>query len=374
MAYNVLKGTIEGSVDQHADQEIGGVKVFKNTVSASVFWDTDAQSPCATMKDVAVKNIKGQSKGGILTYDSEGIIRTSYDFDYKNETLRARYINATTFAGSGENLTNLPTDRFDGEIDATFLNYSHGLQSVRGMLQVKAKDCINIDSDGIGISLDSESGLQLKRGKLAIDLTKSEKINIRGQNLSDDDLLLVSDVSANRTNSTTLKNLYDNYINLKIPRASGTAGNLQLKGKSGFEACSKLNYNTAEETLNVEGKIKTKSIHVDKKLICHGAVYHNIIKTSDAVYQVVEDDYTILCDSSNNKVVVDLPAPCNSAGRFIVIKKTNSDRYKLNSNVVEIRCEESKIDISDSVILKSNYSTRTLQSDGETWLVINKIG
>ena len=29
MAYNVLKGAVEGSVDQHADQEIGGVKVFK---------------------------------------------------------------------------------------------------------------------------------------------------------------------------------------------------------------------------------------------------------------------------------------------------------------------------------------------------------
>ena len=59
MAYNVLKGKVEGSVDQHEDQEIGGVKVFKNTVSASVFWDTDAQSPCATMKDVAITKIQG---------------------------------------------------------------------------------------------------------------------------------------------------------------------------------------------------------------------------------------------------------------------------------------------------------------------------
>ena len=48
MAYNVLKGKVEGSVDQHADQEIEGVKVFKNTISASIFYDTDAQSPCAT--------------------------------------------------------------------------------------------------------------------------------------------------------------------------------------------------------------------------------------------------------------------------------------------------------------------------------------
>ena len=63
MAYNVLKGAVEGSVDQHGDQEINGVKVFKNTVSASVFWDTDAQSPCATMKDVAINKVTGTTKG-----------------------------------------------------------------------------------------------------------------------------------------------------------------------------------------------------------------------------------------------------------------------------------------------------------------------
>jgi hypothetical protein len=374
MAYNVLKGAVEGSVDQHADQEIGGVKVFKNTVSASVFWDTDAQSPCATLKDVAVRGIRGQAKDGILIYDSEGVLKTSHTLDYKNDTLTAKHIDATTLAGSGENLTNLPTDRFAGEIDATFLNYSHGLQSVRGTLQVKITEGLNVGDDGVGINIDSGSGLLLKRGKLAIDLKKTERINNRGQNLSDDDLLLVSDVSSNRTNNTTLKNLYDNYISSKIPRASGPLGSLQIKGKSEFESCHKLSYNTTDSTLKVEGKIKTNSIHADKKLVCAGSVYHNIVKTSDAVYQVAEDDYTILCDSSNNKVVVELPPPCNSHGRIIIVKKANSDRYKLNSNIVEICCEESKIDLSDSVVLKSNYSTRTLQSDGTAWLVINKIG
>ena len=50
MAYNVVNGIVSGSVDQHADQEISGIKIFKNTISASVFYDTDAQSPCATEK------------------------------------------------------------------------------------------------------------------------------------------------------------------------------------------------------------------------------------------------------------------------------------------------------------------------------------
>ena len=374
MAYNVLKGKVEGSVDQYGDQEIDGIKVFKNTVSASVFWDTDAQSPCATLKDVAVTDIEGRTKNGVLTYDSRGTLRTNHAFTYNNEKLNVKYISANHISGSGLALYDLPTNKFAGEIDANFLNYSNGLQNVRGSLQVKATDCISIGEEGVGINLETESGLWVKRGKLAIDLSKTERINSKGQNLSDDDLLIVSDVSTAKTNNTTLKNFYDNYINIKVPHASGPAGSLQIKGKSEFESCPKLTYDVKETTLKVEGKVKTKTIHVDKNLVCEGAVYHNIIKTSDAVYQIVDSDYTILCDSSNNKICVELPPPCNNAGRVLIIKKTNSDRYKLNSNLVEIRCEESRIDLSKSVVLKSNYSARTLQSDGETWHVINKIG
>ncbi len=374
MAYNVLKGNVEGSVDQHADQEIGGVKVFKNTVSASVFWDTDAQSPCATMKDVAIKKIDGPKKDALLVFQEDGSARTYYDLLYKNDTLSARKVKASEFMGSAADLYNIPTNKFEGEINANYLNYSHGLKNIRGALQIDATDCIKVDESGIGIKLDSGSGLWLKSGKLSIDITKTEPINNRGQNLSDDDLLLVSDVSANSINSTSLKNLYDNYLNLKIPHAAGAKGNIQFRGSSEFEACPKLNYDAGANTLKVEGTVNSKTIQADNKLVCNGAVYHNVVKTSDSVYDVEDNDYTILCDSSKNKITVRLPAPCNSEGRVVVIKKANSDRYKLNSNTVEICCEESKIDLNDSVVLKSNYSTRTLQSDGETWYIINKIG
>ena len=373
MAYNVLKGTVQGSVDQHADQEIDGVKVFKNTVSASVFWDTDAQSPCATMKDVAIAKINGGTKNALLLFEENGVARTYHNLTYKNDTLQATRVQAASFIGSGAGLKNIPTDKFSGEISANYLNYSQGLHNVRGDLQVKATDCIKVDEDGVGISLDSSAGLWLKSGKLTIDATKAEPINARGQNLSDNDLLIVSDISTNSTKNTTLKNLYDGYLKLKVPHAAGAKGQIQIKGTTDFESSPKLTYDLSNDTLKIEGKVKTKAVLVDK-LVCQGAVHHNIVKISDSTYQVSDDDYTILCDSSNNKVTVQLPPPCNNTGRVIVIKKANSDRYKLNSNVVEICCEESKIDISDSVTLKSNYSTRTLQSDGEAWMIINKIG
>lgn len=374
MAYNVLKGNVEGSVDQHADQEIGGVKVFKNTVSASVFWDTDAQSPCATMKDVAVTAITGRTKDAILIYDDGGTIKTTHALSYKDETLQVKNVKANNLIGSGKSLREIPVDQFDGEIEANYLNYSNGLHNIRGSLQVKTSDCIHVNEEGVGLKLETDCGLWVKSNKLSIDITKTEPINSKGQNLSDDDLFLVADISTSNTANTTLKNLYDNYINLKVPHAVGPIGSIQFKGTSEFHSCPKLNYDVAESSLKVEGKIKSKSIHAGKKLICEGAIYHNITKTCDALYEVSDNDYTILCDSSKNKIKVSLPPPCNNEGRVIIIKKANSDRYKVNSNPIEIYCEESKIDISNSVILKSNYSARTLQSDGETWLVINKIG
>ena len=82
MAYNVVKGIVEGSVDQYGDQEIRGVKVFKNTISASVFWDTDAQSPCATMKDVAIKKIKGNVNNGLIISDKDHGARTHHNLTY----------------------------------------------------------------------------------------------------------------------------------------------------------------------------------------------------------------------------------------------------------------------------------------------------
>ena len=373
MAYNVLKGTVEGSVNQHGDQEIEGVKIFKNTVSGSAFWDTNAESPCATIKDIAITEINGRTKGALLVFEDDGLARTYHNLIYKNDTLEANHIQAKSLAGSADGLINIPTDKFDGKIKADDINYSHGLHNVRGAIQVKATDCIKVEEDGIGISIDDGAGLWLKSGKLTIDATKISPINVNGQNLSDNDLLIVSDISSNSTKNTTLKNLYDGYLKLKVPHAAGAKGEIQLKGASNFESSPKLIYDSVDNTLKVEGKIKTKAAEINK-LTCTGAVHHNIIKTSDSVYQVAADDYTIICDSSVNKITVQLPPPCNNLGRVIVIKKANSDRYKLNSNIVEICCEESKIDINDSVVLKSNYSTRTLQSDGESWHIINKIG
>jgi len=374
MAYNVLKGKVEGSVDQYGDQEIEGKKVFKNTISASVFYDTDAQSPCATIKDLAVKKINGRIKGGVLTYDTDGILKSNPGLIYDGECLRANVVKAKLIVGSAVHMTDIPANNFHEKINASNINFGHGLHNVRKELQIRAIGGLIADTNGIGISLSSTSGLSIRSKNLVVDPTKSQPINSQGQNLSDQDLLIVSDISRGTTNNTTLKNLYDNYISLKMHKPAGNKNEIQFMGSTEFESSPSFTYNGQSSTLSVDGKIKANSLNVDTALVCNGAVQHNIHKVTDEEYQIHPEDYTVLCDASQNKITVKLPPAINNNGRVLIIKKTNTDKYKLNSNQIEITCEEGTIDINDRIVIKMNYSSRTLQSDGENWWIIGTKG
>ena len=134
MAYNVLKGNVEGSVDQHGDQEINGVKVFKNTVSASVFWDTDSQSPCATMKDVAIKKIKGNVTDLLSITDvvegKKGLKERADDFSYAMGSLSAGLLK---FSG-GTLISSL------AEAASGILNFFSGKESAMGQVMSIEKE------------------------------------------------------------------------------------------------------------------------------------------------------------------------------------------------------------------------------------------
>lgn len=374
MAYNILKGTVEGSVDQHGDQKIEGVKVFKSTISASVFYDTDAQSPCATIKDVAITKITGGSKNSILLMGENSQAKTHYDFRFQNDTLIVKNIKAETLKGSAEGLSKIPSNKFVGRIGAGSILFGPGLQDSRGILQVNGADGIKCDEKGVSINVAPHSCLALLNNKLTINPTKTIAINSEGQNLSDNDLLMVYDASRNRITNTALNNLFDSYINKKIPHPQGAAGSIQIKGRNGFVGVESLTYHQQSDTLNLDGRIVADNIVSQAKAINEGAVHCNIIKTEAKNYNINSTDYTVICDASKNVVNVKLPPAQNHTGRILVIKKSNTDKYKINSNVVNVLCDEGRIDINNKIEIKMNFSTRTVQSDGENWWIIGSKG
>lgn len=375
MAYNVLKGAVEGSVDQYGDQEISGIKIFKNTISASVFYDTDAQSPCATLKDVAITNIEGKSRDALLIYDNKTGAKSTHNLTFSDNCLAAKNVRAEYFMGSGEKLTNLPAYQIEGGIKASQINLGPSFRDIRGSLQITTTNGIKVDRSGLGVSLSSLGGLSVDgSNNLTVDPTKTNNVNSEGQNLSDPDLLLISDTSRGVVCNTTLSNLYESYIKNKVPHAAGTTGQLQIKGKKDFTSDARLTYDTSNNILKIDGCVSSSDVEIENSLFCRGAVSNNIKMITSQTYEVQPNDYTILCDSIKNKIIVTLPPACNNTGRILTIKKTHTDKFKLNSNSIIIKVEEGNIDLRDEIAMKMNYSLRTVQSDGENWWVIGSLG
>jgi len=374
MAYNVLKGLVEGSVDQHADQQIEGIKVFKSTISASVFYDTDAESPCATMKDVGITKVVGGRKNAILSYNGDSTATAHHNLVYDGETLDVRNLAASTLTGRASGVWDIPADKFTGDIAANFIKHGHGLKNVEGILQVDPGDGIKIEDGNVDINLNLRSGLSIKSNQLYVDPSKAQNITQGGQNLSDQDLLLVADVSRGSLRNTTLNNLYKNYIDVKIPKAAGSRNQIQVKGDNGFSASPNLTFDDAKSKLNIDGIVVADKITSEGALRCEGAVYKNIVRVCEESYAITETDYTVICDTVKSKVIINLPPACNNKGRVLIIKKANTNKYKINSHPIEVVAKESTIDIKDTMIIKMNYASRVLQSDGENWWSIGVSG
>ena len=54
-----------------------------------------------------------------------------------------------------------------------------------------------------------------------VDPKNCAKVTAGGQNLSDDDLVMVHDISRGEIRNSSLGNLFNSYINTKLPHAAG---------------------------------------------------------------------------------------------------------------------------------------------------------
>lgn len=374
MAYNVLKGKVEGSVDQHANQEIGGIKIFKNTISASMFYDTDAESPCATMKDVAIQKLVGGSPTALLTYQGEGTAKSEFNLTFDGTELKTKEVRAQKLYGSAAGLTNLPATKFSEPIPANHIKVGRSLRNARTLLEVKPSEGLHITEDGLGVLTDTKGGLVFKNKKLVSDPKNCLDVTAGGQNLSDDDYLLIHDASRGAPRRTTLTNFYSSYINSKSLQPEGAPYSVQLKGSKGLAGSPAFVFDPNTKVLNVGGDMRTDVLHVHETAVMEGAVVHNIEVIKSARYEIKENDYTVLCDTTDDVVTVVLPPPSETVGRVLCIKKVNSNQYKLNSNVLHVEAQESKIDRHDRLTLKYNYSSVYVQSGGDAWYLISKTG
>ena len=383
MAYNVLKGKVEGSVDQHGDQEIDGVKIFKNTISASVFYDTDAQSACATENNVAIKKLTTDTKFGILTYQGEKIAKSNHNLTFDGLVLRADKAIINSLAGSGEELKNVPAEHLSGKVSAHSINYGAGLEDYMATLKIKTSAGIKCNDDGVSLNLSPNGALSIRNQKLFVDPDNSLNIKDGGQNVSDADLLMVYDSSRGELRHSTLKNLYDGFVNLKVPHAGGSKNSIQFKGNKSFEGSQDLTYDSSNKTMSVKGTTKTLNMQVaqnlesNNKLYINGAVYREIKNISDPFYTIQDTDNTLLFNTSKNVITATLPPAKDNTGRVLTIKKvcTDDERYKIRgTHILKVCTSGELIDFKNEIVIQSNYSSITIHSDGDKWWIIGKSG
>ena len=383
MAYNVLKGNVSGSVDQHGNQEIDGIKTFLNVVSASMFYDTDAQSPCATENNVAIKTLKADTQHGILTYEGDGVAKSHYNLSFDGITLRTDKAIINSLSGDGSGLLNVPAQYLSGKILAKSINVGNGLEDHRDLLKVKTNEGLHADEEGLSLNLLPNGGLSIKNNKLSVDCDNTQDIKEAGQNISDPDLILMYDFSRGEMRHSTIKNLYDGYLNSKVPQAGGQKNSVQYRGNKYFEGDENFTYDPSNKTLQVKGTIKslthqsTRKLEANGQFHANGSVYAGIKRVSTKEYEIQDTDNTILFDTSDTKITALLPPARECPGRVIVTKKINKedDKYKIRgTNSLTIKTEGELIDFSTEIIIKSSYSCRTLQSDGNKWWIINKSG
>jgi len=383
MAYNVLKGNVEGSVDQYADQEISGVKVFKNTISASVFYDTDAQSPCATENNVAIKKITGTTKKGIVTYEGDKLARAHYNLTFDGKTLVTDNAIFKHISGNGNGLKNVPAESLIGKINADRVDCANELESYNGTLRIRKSNGVTATEHGLTLDLSPNGALSFRNGKVTIDPQSTLGVTTGGQNISDNDTILMFDSSRGDLRHTTFKNLYDGYINIKTPQAAGSINAVQLKGNKSFTASDSLSFDVGNNILNVKGKSKALNVEASNSLVSNGtteingALYKTIKTITDSEYHIQDTDNTVLLDVSNNNILAILPLAKENYGRVINVKVIVNENQKYNirsARAAKIKTNGELIDFTKEIMLKSNYSSRTFHSDGVKWWVINANG
>tara|TARA_Y100000310_G_C20587750_1_gene766339 strand:- start:228 stop:1349 length:1122 start_codon:yes stop_codon:yes gene_type:complete len=372
MAYNVLDGTVDYSttqhpelVDAHANQEIKGTKIIVGDLLAK-----DGRP----IVPPAITELEGRVKKGIITYQGETTAKAEMNLTFDGQNLRTKHLIANSLQGSAEKLTNLPANQFVGKIDAQFLKLGPGLKDVRAKIQVDVGAGLTTATKGVEVSLSPKSGLSIKDNRVSIDLKNCLNVDIEGQNLSDDDIVMVHDTSRGEVRNTSLGNLYAAYINTKVPHCAGPLNSIQLKGSGGFEGSRELTYDPGAKVLNVDGTIVADALIVSGRTKFESYVTQNIKTVRDSTYEVAEQDYTLLCDTAVTPVSVMLPPACNYKGRIVIIKKINKDKFKLHSHTLTVKVEEGEIDFRKSVEMKTTYATLTIQSDGEKWWIIGKTG
>jgi hypothetical protein len=362
MAYNVVQSPsglaveqreqlnkidkIDHAIDNFSDEKIGGNKIFTKTVIAKGFQLHDGRE----ITPPAVEVIKNNQAGSLLLATGTPLVETTPNLSYDNGVLLGRKLKFDSIEGNGSLLSHLDAGALEGTL--------------------------NLET----IKLPPNSAISTANNQLYVDFDAATPMSKTGQTVSDGDKLLLFDTSQNGLRQTTFAELYRDYIKTKGHHPGGNRQSLQFRKGNTFGGAETLRFDEQKNTLNLAGTLNAMTARIEDELVAEGALraqgatYQKITHTNTPEYEVQADDYTVLADTADNKVCVILPDASENDGRVLNIKLINSEKYRIKGNKLVIKSAGGLLDIYEEVILKMTTSSRSFQSDGKTWWIINGRG
>jgi hypothetical protein len=317
MAYNVLKGrvklsdsdsaSIEGMVNVKDEQTIEGKKTFSSIVvansglSASYF---EGDGSGLTNLDVAVTSYEADKVGSILVCSGDSSVSGAVGLSYGEEGL----VVQGTIHGSASGLTNIPTDQFEGKIQANNLSLGDGLKNNGGILEIGIVEQQAIES--------TDNGLKINPSKTVLKRSPSNN-----------DCFIISDSdSSNETKSLTFQSLTTAFVNsITTYPPAGNNGEIQIKNGSAFQGSSELKFDVNSGTLTTKvvnaqtlsgelqssqivGTLNESQINHDSSIEADGdklsvSVSHGLTKTEDGIQVSTSPSSALSVDADNGLVV-----------------------------------------------------------------------
>lgn len=95
-------------------------------------------------------------------------------------------------------------------------------------------------------------------------------------------------------------------------------------------------------------------------------IYHFTSDTKTAAYTATDADELIPCNATTGAFIVTLMAAADVSGKVLTIKKTDNTA---NSVTIDGNAAET-IDGTPTVVLGSQWNSRTIVSNGSEWFVL----
>jgi hypothetical protein len=262
---NSNTGSIEGMVDNHNDQTIGGIKTFSTAVTASGFFDSTGGGTAIVSSPI--NTLFGAGEDRVAIFSGSNDLTASNDLTFDGTVLSVGanisssiHISASAFFGAGTGLTGLPAASITGQVNAANINFGNGLNNVGGALTISASNSsISIDSDGIAVNAaGNTSGLKLGGSGLRVDPNRGTSIDSLA---ADDEFLVADNNDSNNLKKSTITQLQTYMQNsLSFGGAAGSNSQIQFNSSGDFAGDNTFTFNSTTKVVAATGLSASSNI------------------------------------------------------------------------------------------------------------------